>query len=438
MAGYDSACRRLQSLVAECARDAPPPAEIRITRKRGPCETHMSDSEEEIAHDVAAIGRIGSVPSMLRVICKNTGLGFAAVARVTEGTWTACAVQDDIAFGLKPGGQLDVRTTLCRESRAMRQPVVMDHASLDPLYRDHHTPRIYNIESYISVPIILPNGEYFGNLCAIDPRPAIVSDERTLTMFKMFAELIALQLESEGRQQAVEAALLDERSTSELREQFIAVLGHDLRNPLAAVQATAELLERRTAEPDIASLGTRLKSTTRRMSRLIDDVLDFARGRLGGGMGVTLVVTDDLPLALDEVIAELRAAHPDRAVLERIAVQGSITCDRARLQQLLSNLLGNALAHGALNQPVLVDIAMQDGALVLTVSNHGEPIAPENLRKVFEPYWRLASSKPGGGLGLGLYICSHIVKAHGGTLSVSSTRASGTSFIARIPAGLQR
>jgi signal transduction histidine kinase len=398
----------------------------------------MNDSEEDIAHDVAAIGRIGCVPSMLRVICKNTGLGFAAVARVTEGTWTACAVQDDIAFGLKPGGQLDVHTTLCRESRALRQPVVMDHASMDPVYRDHHTPRIYNIESYISVPIILSNGEYFGNLCAIDPRPASVSDERTLTMFTMFAELIALQLESEGRQQTVEAALLDERSTSELREQFIAVLGHDLRNPLAAVQATAELLTRRGAEPDLVTLGTRLKATTRRMSRLIDDVLDFARGRLGGGMGVALAATDDLPIALADVIAELRTANPDCAVLERIAIDGSVTCDRSRLQQLLSNLLGNALVHGAPDKPVLVDIATQDGALVLTVSNHGEPIAPDNLRKVFEPYWRLATSQPGGGLGLGLYICSHIVKAHGGTLSVSSTRATGTSFIARIPAGHSR
>jgi GAF domain-containing protein len=121
----------------------------------------MDDSEEAIARDVAIIGRIGAVPSMLRVICKNTGLGFAAVARVTDGTWTACAVQDDIQFGLLPGGQLDVHTTLCSEARAMRRPVVIDHASLDPVYREHHTPRIYNIESYISVPIVLSERRLF-------------------------------------------------------------------------------------------------------------------------------------------------------------------------------------------------------------------------------------------------------------------------------------
>src|ERR1700761_8343150 len=110
----------------------------------------MNDSEEAIAHDVARVGRMGSVPSMLRVICKNTGMGFAAVARVTDGTWTACAVQDDIQFGLLPGGQLDVQTTLCREARSARQEIVIDHASQDPIYFNHHTPRIYKIESYIS------------------------------------------------------------------------------------------------------------------------------------------------------------------------------------------------------------------------------------------------------------------------------------------------
>jgi signal transduction histidine kinase len=370
---------------------------------------------------------------MLRVICKHTGLGFAAVARVTEGTWTACAVQDDIHFGLQPGGQLDVKSTLCSESRAKRQPVVMDHASQDPVYRDHHTPRIYKIESYISVPIILSNGEYFGNLCAIDPRPTVVSDTRTLTMFTLFAELIALQLESAEKQSATEAALLDARATAELREQFIAVLGHDLRNPLAAVGATAELLARRTAEPDLVTLGKRLKATTGRMSRLIDDVLDFARGRLGSGMGVLLSHSDDLATALADVVAELRAANPERTVLEQIAIGQRVDCDRGRIQQLLSNLLANALTHGASDQPVLVDISTQAGVMTLRVTNAGEPIAPENLQNVFEPYWRLSASQRGGGLGLGLYICSQIVKAHGGTLEVTSSREEGTCFVASLP-----
>ncbi|WP_213779745.1 GAF domain-containing sensor histidine kinase [Caballeronia sp. dw_276] len=397
----------------------------------------MSDSDNDIARDVAAVARIGAVPSMLRVICKNTGLGFAAVARVTEGTWTACAVQDNIEFGLVAGGQLDVHTTLCSESRARRVPIVVDHASADPVYQNHHTPRIYNIESYISVPIILPNGEYFGNLCAIDPRPAVVSDTRTLTMFTLFAELIALQLDSERERSATEAALLDERATAELREQFIAVLGHDLRNPLAAVGATAELLTRRD-DPGLVSLGTRLRTTTKRMSRLIDDVLDFARGRLGGGLGVTLAPARDIADALADIVAELRTANPGRVVLEHIEINRSIDCDRGRVQQLLSNLLANALHHGAPDKPVLVDACVEADDLVISVSNSGYPIVLEDLQKVFEPYWRPATSQPGGGLGLGLYICSQIVKDHGGLLSVSSSAEAGTCFVARIPVACAR
>ena len=397
-----------------------------------------SDDPQDIARDVAAVGRISAVPSLLKLICQNTGMGFAAVARVTDGTWTACAVQDDIQFGLAPGGQLDVQTTLCRESRAARQPVVIDHASQDPVYAGHHTPKLYKIESYISVPIVRPGGDYFGNLCAIDPRPRIVSDPRTVTMFTVFAELIALQLESEDHQREVEQALALERATAELREQFIAVLGHDLRNPLAAVGATAELMVRSSAEPQMVALGTRLRTTARRMSQLIDDVLDFARGRLGSGIGIEAREVPDLASYLRDVVAELREAHPERTVIERITIDRAVRCDRGRLQQLLSNLLGNALTYGAEGRPVVVSAAIDERTLVVTVANEGDPIAPENLALVFEPYWRPRTSKPGGGLGLGLYIGAQIVRAHGGELNVRSSADAGTVFEASLPIVLPR
>lgn len=392
----------------------------------------MDDSAEAIARDIAAVGRISAVPSLLRLICQNTGMGFAAVARVTDGTWTACAVQDDIDFGLKTGGQLDVATTLCSESRAAREPVVIDHASLDPTYRDHHTPRIYNIESYISVPIIRPGGTYFGNLCAIDPRPAVVSDPRIVAMFTAFADLIAMQLESEDRQNAAETELVNARATAELREQFIAVLGHDLRNPLAAVGATAQLLSRRT-EPELVRLGARLGATTRRMSQLINDVLDLARSRLGSGMGVAMVETDGLAAALEDVVFELREAHAQRRIDADIVIPCTVRCDAGRLQQLLSNLLGNALTYGAVDRPVRVSASVEGDVLVLVVANEGAPIAPGDLARVFEPYWRPLTSKPGGGLGLGLYICAQIAMAHGGAMRVESSAESGTAFSARLP-----
>src|SRR4051812_34118056 len=169
----------------------------------------LGDSAEEIAEDIRAIGRIDAVPALLRVLCDSTGMGFAAVARVTEGTWTACAVQDDIHFGLKPGGQLDIGTTLCSEVRESRTPIVIEQASTDPQYCTHHTPRIYSIESYVSVPIVLSSGEYFGNLCAIDRRPAKVGEPRIVSMFTLFAQLIALQLENDRKRAEAQSALLD-------------------------------------------------------------------------------------------------------------------------------------------------------------------------------------------------------------------------------------
>ena len=393
----------------------------------------MDDSSESIALDIAAIAAIGAVPSVLKIICQSTGMGFAAVARVTEGSWTACAVQDDIAFGLKPGGQLPVQTTLCIESRAALQPIVFDHASEDPKFRDHHTPRLYNIQSYISVPIVMPDGRYFGNLCAIDPLPRAVSEAETVAMFVGFANLIALQLAEEQRTQAVAADLFDERANSQLRENFIAVLGHDLRTPLSSIAMTAEVLCRSPSMVNQAVLGERLRSASARMSRLIDDVLDLTRGRLGGGIAMAIAHEPALEEWLEDVLAELRTAHPQRLVNGRIVVGQPVQGDRVRLQQLLSNLVGNALTYGSPEHSVEVDVSVSDGFLVISVHNFGEPIPADTHTKVFEPYWRSKNRQPEGGLGLGLFICAEISKGHGGDIKLTSSRKDGTRFTARIP-----
>jgi signal transduction histidine kinase len=396
----------------------------------------MNDSEEAVADDIAAITRLSTVPTLLRVVCQTTGMGFAAIARVTGDAWTVCAVHDEIDFGLKPGGRLDVHTTLCKESRAAREPIVIDHASRDPEYFEHHAPRLHNVESYISVPIVLPGGDYFGNLCAISPQPAKVSDPKVVSMFTLFAELIALQLEREREHRAAESALQTERATAELREQFIAVLGHDLRNPLMAVSATAEVMETKAPNVDIASMARRIQAATKRMSHLIDDVMDFARGRLGAGMGMSLARETGLAQAFAEVVAECRQAHPGRAIAEHYALNGSVTCDRIRVQQLLSNLVANALLHGAHDHPVVVEAVIDDGMLVISVRNQGKPILAGDLENVFQPYWRDPRHRTRGGLGLGLYICCEIARAHSGTISVTSDAEDGTCFTARLPIGV--
>src|SRR5271155_137992 len=174
--------------------------------------------------DIDSVGRIEAVPTILDVVCRTTGMGFAAVARVTEDRWVACGVLDEIDFGLKPGGELRVETTICHEIRQCREPVVINNVAKDEAWCGHKTPAMYGFQSYISVPIVLADGSFFGTLCAIDPRPALLKTPEIIGMFRLFAELIAKHLDAHRKFAATESALLEERAVSKLREQFIAVL----------------------------------------------------------------------------------------------------------------------------------------------------------------------------------------------------------------------
>jgi signal transduction histidine kinase len=311
---------------------------------------------------------------MLQLICNATGLRFAAVARVTQTTWTACAVRDEIDFGLQAGGELPLKTTICDEIRSCGRAIIIDHVSEDPRFRTHLTPKLYGFQSYISVPVVRTNGEFFGTLCALDPLPAKVSDPKTVATFEVFAQLISLQLDAEERVAKSEAALLDEQQTAELREQFIAVVGHDLRTPLSSVAAGAQALGKMPLTGQAGIIVERIKRSADRMARLIENILDFARGRLGGGIPVVRHPDSQLPRMLAHVIAELSAVHPHRKVDARIDIVKPVSCDSGRLAQLLANLLSNALVHGAADEPVSV-VARRDGdTFILSVNNKGKPI----------------------------------------------------------------
>ncbi len=396
------------------------------------------NSLQEVARAVAAIGRIDAVPTLLEVLCEITGMGFVAVVRVADTIWTACAVKDDIQLGVMPGSQFPISKTLHSESKVLHAPIVIEHVSADPHYRTHPVLKRHRIESCVSVPIILSDGRYFGNLCALDRNPSKVAEPRILSMFKHFAALIGSQLDRQLLQEQEHRALLDERAAGELREQFIAILGHDLRTPLHAVYASGDMLERKLTDPTLLTIASRIKTNVRRMSSLIDDVLDFARGRLGGGIDVELTDIDNINTGLITVVQELQDAQPDCKILSSIRVNHSVRCDLGRLQQVASNLLANALTHGRPNSPVKISASADEHDLVLEVWNAGEPIPPESLGKIFEPFWRHSVAASRNGLGLGLHICSQIVRAHQGRISVVSTREHGTQFTARLPLSAHR
>ncbi len=390
-----------------------------------------SPPEHDFQSDIEAIGRIAAVRTILDVVCRVTGMGFAAVARVTEDRWIACEVLDTIDFGLRPGSELEVRTTLCHEIRQTGEAIVIDHVAEDGGFCGHATPAMYGFQSYISMPIVHRDGRFFGTLCAIDPRPARLRNPETIGMFRLFAELIAAHLDSDDELRASGAALREERQLAALREQFIAVLGHDLRNPLAAIASGVTLIGRTSLEQKAARLVPIILASVARMSKLIDDVLDFARGRMGGGLSLTHVPADLAPV-LSDVVAELRTSHPGRVVQTAFALDGPVACNPGRLSQLLSNLLANALTYGAPDKPVVVRAAKHQGMFELSVSNEGDPIPEAALGRIFEPFERGAVKPNQQGLGLGLYIASKIAEAHGGTLTASSAPEE-TRFTFRLP-----
>ena len=361
--------------------------------------------------DLESVSCIAAVPTILEVVCRTTGMRFAAVARVTEDRWIACSVLDEIDFGLKPGGELSVETTICHEIRQSREAVVIDNVAEDPTYCLHATPAMYGFQSYISTPIILSDGTFFGTLCAIDPRPARLNTPEITGMFRLFAELIAKHLDARQKLADTESALLAERAESELREQFMAVLGHDLRTPMRAISCFTELLVRDPQAPDAPKMGQLVLESAARMQALIDNLMDLARGRLTGGLPLHRDAGKPLEPVLREVIAELHVSQPDRLVETSISLREPIDCDRVRMAQLFSNLLGNALTYGSPDYPIRVRAACDQGSFELSVANAGEPIPPAALEHLFHPFYRSKAHQNREGLGLGLYIAHEIAIA---------------------------
>lgn len=216
------------------------------------------------------------------------------------------------------------------------------------------------------------------------------------------------------------AQVAEAKETAEFREQFIAVLGHDLRNPVAAIDGGANLLLRdgwTARSPMILKL---MKASVLRMSGLIDNVMDLARARLGGGIQLRREPTDKLEETLMQVIEELRYSHPERIIETYFDVEEDTNVDLARIAQMFSNLLANAITHGAKDQPVRVEAKVDREALEISVANGGEPIPADARQRLFQPFYRAAGSATVG-LGLGLFIASQIAEAHGGDLSMMSS-----------------
>jgi len=151
-------------------------------------------TDPALLQDLASVAAVPGLHLLLEAVSRATGMRFAAVARVTDDRWTACAVYDLIDFGLRPGQDLGLETTICNEIRQHRHTVHFDRASTHPVFSGHPTPAMYGFESYISVPILRTDGSFFGTLCALDPEPALL-DAATVQALEMFAATIGREME---------------------------------------------------------------------------------------------------------------------------------------------------------------------------------------------------------------------------------------------------
>lgn len=343
---------------------------------------------------------------------------------------------------LHPSGRIHhVNRTLCRwlglDAEAMRSNRFSDYLNMGGrIYFETHIAPLLRMQGFFNefaIDMVTANGTPIQTI-------ANATEGRDTDGKAQYIRLAIIRATDRRRYesellQANEAAkqlLKVEQASSELREQFIAVLGHDLRNPLASISAGTRVLGRSIVTDKDRAILAMMETTVVRMAGLIDNILDFARGRLGGGITLTRDAVEDLQPVLEQVVDELRAASPDRIITTEFDVREPVNCDRSRLGQLVSNLLGNALTHGDRNLPIRVNASTEAGFFTLWVANGGAPIPEDARERLFEPFVRGAVQDHGQGLGLGLYIASQIAQAHAGRLTVASSAAE-TRFTFEMP-----
>jgi hypothetical protein len=221
------------------------------------------------------------------------------------------------------------------------------------------------------------------------------------------------------------------------RDMFLAILSHDLRNPLSAIANSSLYLGTPGVLPRGAPLDAarRINSSAAKMGSMIKDLLEYTRTRLGRAIPITREATS-IEQICRLALEEIRAVHPER--MFKLEVSGELQghFDSERLQRVLSNLLGNAVQHGALNQPITLSAHGEPDRITVRVKNHGRPIPESQLQVIFNPLVQLPSTEtddPPTSLGLGLYIAREIVAMHGGTIVADSSAEDGTVFSAFLP-----
>ena len=443
----------------------------------------MDTVEQHLQKDVSAIAQIPIIENLLDVVCRTTGMGFAAIARVTEDRWIACSVHDTISFGMVPGDELAIKTTICNEIRQREAAVVINNVSEDPHYHDHHTPAMYGFKSYISVPIVRKDGRFFGTLCAIDPAPHDLDIPEVRGMFDLFADLIAFHLYAAEQVDEVESTLVSERKvhrqqhedqqvfTKELEKKvaertkalktaneelekmnkdlqsFAYISSHDLQEPLRKIQTFAAMIEDKEFD-SLSDKGKhylkRMRNAADRMQNLIRDLLTYSHTGLDRRKFEDTDLNDLVELVKEDLEEEILMSG---AVITSSELC-SVSVIRFQFQQLLQNLISNSLKFAHPDRPLKIDIS---GSIVsesplrnsttpagqqychIRVEDNGIGFDQQYGYKIFELFQRLHGTGDYNGTGIGLSIVKKIVENHSGMIMAIGETGKGARFEIYLP-----
>lgn len=434
--------------------------------------------EENFKQDIRNIEKIAIIPNLLNVICQTTGMGFAAVARVTEDRWITCASEDHLEFGLKPGDELQVKTTICDSIRNDRKAVVIDNVSEDPDYHDHHTPAMYNLQSYISMPIIRKDGSFFGTLCAIDPKPNSLKEFKVREMFNLFAELISFHLEaveqaeadktlldkknsllkekevekkeaekilSETEKKLIEKNISLEKMNTEL-EAFNYISSHDLQEPLRKIQFFTDIIQREEENKLSEKAQTafnKIRSSAFRMQNLINDLLTYSKTKFDERK----FELKDLNIITNEVFDDLSEEIENQNIQLDLQDLGKLSIIEFQFRQLLYNLISNSLKFASpdrqlvvkLSSKIIVGSKSEHEKLSpnkkykkITISDNGIGFEQTYSDKIFGLFQSL-HTKTLKSTGIGLTIVKKIVENHNGFIKAEGVLNQGAKFEIFIP-----
>lgn len=431
--------------------------------------------EKNFQQDITNIQNITIVPTLLNVICQTTGMGFAAIARVTDDRWITCSVQDNVAFGLKPGDELQIKTTICNEIRQNRRAVIIDNVSEDDEFRDHHTPAMYGLQSYISVPIIRKDGSFFGTLCAIDPKPNELKTFKVSEMFNLFADLISFHIttieetnksktilqekddliektenekqNAERLKSVVEKKLIEknislEKMNSEL-EAFNYISSHDLQEPLRKIQLFTDSIEREEVH-NLSEKGKnafhKIKTSAFRMQNLINDLLIYSKTKFDHRK----FEVKDLNEITKDVIEDLTDEFENKNVVFDVQNLGKLPVIEFQFRQLLYNLISNSLKFASPDRNLVITVSAKitNGVLEklspltkyyqITIADNGIGFDQLYNEKIFGLFQAL-HTKPTKSTGIGLTIVKRIVENHNGFIKAEGILDQGAKFDIFIP-----